>query len=260
MIRNALKEDKRPQNLYVIFSKEIMRLLENVYAYNQNNINALSQLSDYLDGLRNYISNPVIAWDYTNKYSRYPNGTIYMNDFGYNVGYSIITDKATGLPCVYVFKINLNLEAFGLKMPPLKEENLISVTKSDFKNMVLESVGKILLTEKYYNPAIEPMVDRKLGDYDVLYGAYDERIICDIRQKGWVRDIIMYSTMAKGGKTYALYRRCDNGKYFFAEIMDLPEDKEHLHAKIISPKSIPQIIWIDAKRVISLLKYVISSN
>lgn len=125
----------------------------------------------------------------------------------------------------------------------------IRITESEIRGMVKECVGKILLTEKYYNPAVEPMVDYKIGDYDVLYGAEEKQIICDLPQKGWVEDIIMYSAMPKG-KTYALYRRCDNGKYFFVEIMDLPEDKEHLHAKVISPKSVPQIIWNDAKSTI----------
>ena len=136
------------------------------------------------------------------------------------------------------------------KISQAYHNHVIRITESEIRGIVRESVGKILLTEKYYNPAIEPMVDYKIGDYDVLYGAEEEQIICDLPQKGWVEDIIMYSAMAKGGKTYALYRRCDNGKYFFVEIMDLPEDKKHLHAKVISRKSVPQIIWNDAKDVV----------
>lgn len=127
--------------------------------------------------------------------------------------------------------------------------NKATLKKSDIKNMIKESIDKKLLTEKYYNPATEPMVDRKIGEYDVLDGSEDEQIICDLPQKGWVEDIIMYSAMPKG-KTYALYRRCDNGKYFFVEIMSVPEDKKYLHAKVIPPKSIPSIIWNDAKDVV----------
>lgn len=127
--------------------------------------------------------------------------------------------------------------------------NKVALKESEIRDMVRESVEKILLTEKYYNPAIEPMVDRKIGDYDVLDGAEEEQIICDLPQKGWVEDIVMYSAMPKG-KTYALYRRCDNGKYFFVEIMSVPEDKKYLHAKVVSPKSVPQIIWNDAKVVV----------
>ena len=244
MIQNALKEDKRPQNLYVMFSKEIMRLLENVYAYNQNNINALSQLSDYLDGLRNYISNPVIAWDYTNKYSRYPNGTIYMNDFDYNVGYSIITDKATGLPCVYVFKLNLDLEAFGLKMPPLKEESLFSVTKSDIKNMVMESVCRIILKES--------KCDYHVGKYEVVNGLDEHdispRLYDSLKKFGWVYDVKMYFSH---DDTYCLLRREDNKKLFLAKIVPAPELGEK-KTKFVpcrpQPKEVPQIILLDVKR------------
>lgn len=157
----------------------------------------------------------------------------------------------------YQAQIALSEIAEGIKES--KKATTVTITESEIRDMVKECAGKILLTEKYYNPAVEPMVDRKLGDYEVLFGSYDERIICDIRHKGWVRDIMMYSAMAKGGKTYALYRRCDNGKYFFAEIMDLPEDKEHLHAKVISPKSVPRIIWNDVKRILPLWEYVFPS-
>ncbi len=127
--------------------------------------------------------------------------------------------------------------------------NKVALKESDIKGIVKECVKKILLTEKYYNPATEPMVDYKLGDYDVLYGVEEKQIICDLPQKGWVEDIVMYSAMPKG-KTYALYRRCDNGKYFFVEIMVLPKDKKYLHAKVISPKSVPSIIWNDARGVV----------
>lgn len=244
-----LKEDKRLTKLPVVFSPEISQSIDNVYRRNYDSQEALTEWKNYIDGIIGYISNPVIAWDYVGRYPHFPNGAIYVSDFGYNAAFIVKTNFKANQPYVYLFKLNLNLEAFGLKTPPLKEENLISVTKSDFKNMVLESVGKILLTEKYYNPAIEPMIDYKIGNYDVLYGAEEEQIICDLPQKGWVEDIIMYSAMPKG-KTYALYRRCDNGKYFFVEIMSVPEDKKYLHAKVISRKSVPQIIWNDAKDVV----------
>jgi hypothetical protein len=71
------------------------------------------------------------------------------------------------------------------------------------------------LNEKFYNPKKESMIDGKLGDYDVLDGALYRKIVEDLKDKGWVEDVRMYANPKKGGKTYALYRRCDNHKYFW---------------------------------------------
>lgn len=71
------------------------------------------------------------------------------------------------------------------------------------------------LNEKFYNSKKESMIDGKLGDYDVLDGALYRKIVEDLKDKGWVEDVRMYANPKKGGKTYALYRRCDNHKFFF---------------------------------------------
>lgn len=123
------------------------------------------------------------------------------------------------------------------------------VLKESQQRKIVREVVKSVLNEKLYNSSVEPMIDRRIGDYDVLDGSWTEQILCDIPQKGWIQDICMYSAMNTGGKTYALYRRCDNGKYFFTEKVRHPDD-EYIHTNIVSYKSVPSIIWNDAKALI----------
>lgn len=115
---------------------------------------------------------------------------------------------------------------------------------------------KAQLNEKYYNPFRESMIDGELNGYDVLDGAKEKQIICDLPDKGWVEDIRMYSKMRTGGKTYCLYRRTDNGKYFFVEIYDDRRDEEHLHCKVMPKKSVPDFIMNDAVSLIRCKKMV----
>ena len=63
MRERCLNEDKLPQRLPVVSSKKINAEITAIETYNQNNREGLSQWRDYLNGLNNYISNPVIAWD-----------------------------------------------------------------------------------------------------------------------------------------------------------------------------------------------------
>lgn len=71
----CLNEDVILTKLIVVLSDDIQERINNIDWYNRNNIDALSQWHNYLDGLVNYISNPVIAWDNMNWYQHFPNGT-----------------------------------------------------------------------------------------------------------------------------------------------------------------------------------------
>lgn len=106
------------------------------------------------------------------------------------------------------------------------------------------------INEKFYNPKREAMIDGKLGDYDVLDGALSEKTVEDLKDKGRIEDVRMYANPKKGGKTYALYRRCDNHKYFFAEIYDDKKDDKYLHARVINHNDVPSIILNDANSLI----------
>lgn len=124
----------------------------------------------------------------------------------------------------------------------LKEEDIRQAIKE-----VLQEFNFSLLLEKLYNPKTEPMIDYELGEYDVLDGSFRRQILDDLKEKGKVLDIRMYSNMRKGGnETYALYFRDDNKKYFFTKILDI-EGEKYLRVKAIPWKSVPPIIWKDAK-------------
>lgn len=118
-----LREDKLPSNLLVNFSSKITKKINAIGAYNRQNGAALTQWSEYLDGMKSYLSKSVIAWDNMNRYPRLRNGGRFIGDFGYNVGYTIINDSATSQPLVYVFMVNLKPQEFGLIVPPTLREN-----------------------------------------------------------------------------------------------------------------------------------------
>ena len=92
MKRSWLKEDKSPSKLIVNFSSKINGYIKDVSDLNQNNVEALSQWSDYIEGIKSYLSNPVIAWDNMNRYPRLRNGGRVIKDFDYNAGYTILAD------------------------------------------------------------------------------------------------------------------------------------------------------------------------
>lgn len=75
MNRYLLHEDKTPQRLVVRFSTDIADKINDINWYNRSNTGALTQWHNYLDGLVNYISNPVVAWDNMKWYQHFPNGT-----------------------------------------------------------------------------------------------------------------------------------------------------------------------------------------
>ncbi len=85
MKQYQLYEDRLPSKLLVRFSYDISKKINTIDSYNQNNIGAVSQWYDYLDGIKSYLSNPVIAWDYTNRFSQFPNGARFIRDFDYNL-------------------------------------------------------------------------------------------------------------------------------------------------------------------------------
>ena len=241
-----LKEDKRLPKLPVIFSPEIIQSIEDIHRRNYDNQEALTEWENYIDGVIGYISNPVIAWDYVGRYPHFPNGAIFVNDFGYNAAFIVKTNFKTNQPFVYLFKLNLNLEAFGLKMLPLKEEILLSITESEIKNMVMECVCRII--------SEEPKCDYKVGKYEVVNG-WDERDITpylyhSLKNFGWTYQVKMY--FSKDG-TYCLLRRKSNRKLFFAKIVLAPElgDKA---TKFVPchPKEVPQIILQDVQRFLWL--------
>ena len=151
MRERCLNEDKLPQRLPVVSSKKINAEITAIETYNQNNREGISQWRDYLNGLKNYISNPVIAWDYANRYHHTKKGAIYLNELGYNAIFMVLTNNQTQQAYVYLFWIDLKPEEFGLKVPPTLNENKQPITKivyclseKQLRNIIKESIKKVL--------------------------------------------------------------------------------------------------------------------
>ena len=86
---HRLTEDIRVAKIPIIFSKDIKNRIESIYSYNQSNWQAILKWKEYLEGIKNYVSNRSIAWDYANSHYKFPNGTNFIRDYNFNVGYSV---------------------------------------------------------------------------------------------------------------------------------------------------------------------------
>ena len=137
MIKRCLNEGNKSSTLYVALSPEILKEMDAIYAYNQNNVKGLYKWYSYIEEVTNHISNRSIAWNYTNRLRQERNGAITLNDFDYNVTYAVKISKRTHRAYVYVYKIDLKLEEFGLKMPPRVKEGRIG-------RIIIETINSYL--------------------------------------------------------------------------------------------------------------------
>lgn len=153
--RFDLCEDSRPQKLPVYFSSKIKNRITEIYKHNQNSPTALGQWSQYIEGLKNYISNPVIAFDYTNRYAHYPNGAIHLVELNYDVSFITKSNGTDRYVYVYIFDINFKLDNFGLK------DHIITENK---QNNTMKNVNKIRLTETQLRSIIKECVKKVLRD------------------------------------------------------------------------------------------------
>ena len=155
---HQLNEDILPQKLPVRFSSKIDVKISSIANYNQGNTDAISQWYEYIEGIKSYISNPAIAWDYTSRYPHFPNGAIYIRELGYEVAFIVKTNNKTNRNYVYVFKANLNPEEFGLRVPPTLKKNRQSPNR---------------LTETYLCHIIEKSVKSALREHIIRRNRYN---------------------------------------------------------------------------------------
>lgn len=141
MRQNYLTENKRLTKLPIIFSDKVINKIDLIRDVNKGDDN-LYQLYEYIDGLKSYIANPVIAWDNVGKYRHNSKGETYLKELGYSVWFTIKTNKTSNVNYVYVFKIDFPLKKLGLKTPSNLGENR---TIRNFSN---DEYCRILL-EKY---------------------------------------------------------------------------------------------------------------
>ena len=123
-----LFEDKKPQQLIVVLSPELLDIIDSIEKHNKDNTEGLTQWFEYIDTIENYISNPVIAWDYKNKYKHNSKNITHLEDLEFDVYYTIKTDKNTGKNYVYIFKLNLKPDEFGLDIPSDLKESKQNIT------------------------------------------------------------------------------------------------------------------------------------
>lgn len=147
MIQYRLNEDKYLSKLSVRFSYKLFKEIKEIENYNQNNPQTLSLWLEYLNEAKNYISNRAIAWNYNRRNIKFPNGTFFIKDFDYNIGYTIKTNIETNGAYVYIFMMNLKLEEFGLKAPIALKENksTIILKESQLHFIIREAIKKIML-------------------------------------------------------------------------------------------------------------------
>ena len=134
-----INEDRLPPKLTVRFSSKIAQQIRRIDALNKHNIDALNNWKEYLSGIKRYLSYSTIAWDNMGRYPRFPNGAIFIRDFGYNVAYTIQNDYITNRPYVYVFKVNLNPKEFGLMENKSRINRIISEVLNQYlrRNLII---------------------------------------------------------------------------------------------------------------------------
>lgn len=134
-----LYEDKDTYKFTVVLSPKINKDMDVIYDINQNKTKELRKWYTYIDEVKEYVSKREIAWNYNKRNIKFPNGTYFIKDFDYNVGYTIKSDKTTHNPFVYIFMINLKPEEFGLKVPQTNESHrrrfALHLNESDFHHM-----------------------------------------------------------------------------------------------------------------------------
>ena len=179
-----LKEDKRPPNLPVVYSDDVINEIKNIKEYNQFEKDGLSRLFSYIKGIENHISNRAIAFGYGNNYARNADETTYVYDFG--VTFRIVDD--TDRTFVEITWMDLNLEEFGLKLWENRKINIsriITETIDDYlsKNLLYEKENKLLTDEEIMDKLSKLVSDlhvkgkltQKESDKILFYGLYNNK-------------------------------------------------------------------------------------
>lgn len=128
MKQTYLNEDKKPTKLPIIFSPEIIEKMELIANHNKDKKEELAEWYNDIEGIKSYISNPSIAWDYNGKCKRNQNGELFIKELGHEVLYSIKTDKNTDKNYVYILKLNVKPDEFGLDIPSDLKESKQNIT------------------------------------------------------------------------------------------------------------------------------------
>lgn len=239
MNKQIVKKDTRLPKLPVVCSEEVKNTIESIVSQKQDNPNELAEWKEDILCLLNYISNPVVAWDYIGKYPHDENGTVFFEDFGYKIDYIVMTgnDDKNYVSVIYA---ELNPGNFGLR-ENREKNNCLLVAEYQSGNLFQQCAREVLSEER-----------RKIGKWTIVDGNSLVRRAPSLRQFGEFYDVRMYDEQgAKPFNTICLMQRRSSLKYFYAIIADAPE-LGHLQTKYVPIKlqNVPKIILKDTLPVI----------
>lgn len=131
--------------LEVRFSSKILKNINTIESINQGNRKGLSEWYKYIQWLTEYLSKFSVVLDYGNNHIKLPNNARFIRDIN---AYYIIQNNSYKT-WVYVFKIDLKPQDYGLKVPQSLGEfkclpKTIRLTESQFKRMLTECITKII--------------------------------------------------------------------------------------------------------------------
>lgn len=124
-----------------------------------------------------------------------------------------------------------------------------SLQEAKLHKIIRDSVKKIL-NEMVINKKTS-FIKKQLGEYNIIDGQWWDGIPHGLEGKGLVQDVRMYDKKTTNGDTFetiALFRRCDNRKYFYAQIMPIQGDKETIWNPLPLNK-VPAIIRNDIRTI-----------
>ena len=77
------------------------------------------------------------------KHIKFPNGTRFIPDLDFNIGYTIKRYMSTDIPYVYIFRINLNTAQYDLK-ENFHQKIMVQLGKSHIRRIVESAVREYL--------------------------------------------------------------------------------------------------------------------
>lgn len=149
----VLYEDKQLTPYKVWLTPTVRNKINIIENFNSDNIDGLSQLYEYIENIKRYISYPVIAWDNTGRYHHFANGATHINEMGYNFIYLIKTSKFDQKPYVCITNISFDFDELGLVNPnevcenkQYKTKTVCYIKESQLRSIIRETIRRILLT------------------------------------------------------------------------------------------------------------------
>lgn len=116
----------------------------------------------------------------------------------------------------------------------------ITITESEIKWMVKECISKLVESAKI----------KRVGQYTAIDGSWWDGYPHGLEMKGAIQDVRMYDQLHSDGRidTIALFRRCDNRKFFYARIVPIDGSKE-TKWEPIPLSNVPKIIKQDRQTI-----------